>query len=267
MIGNQIFIKGCTAFVSASALAMAMLIPAAINAGHPSIASAAVNSGTEHIPSGYGIVTMEEEDQGRKETAPLQTTDLETRTSIALKINASKQNMNEKEEKEPGTAQAVLASAKPAPVAAAQAVKTAVVNENVSRPAQSSSTNEAPAVKSSQAPSSAPSTSVLTASKGVNMGPSGKETYYNLDMSGIVNAAHTNAWGVPAEYLPNISGEYWIREDGVKMLGDYAMVAVDLSVHPRGSLLQTSVGTAVAVDTGSFCHNGSGVSVDIATNW
>ena len=65
---------------------------------------------------------------------------------------------------------------------------------------------------------------VLTAFAGVNYGPSGKETYYNLDMSGVVSIMRS---------MGN-TDEYWVRDDGCKMLGDYIMVAAGLSAHPRG---------------------------------
>ena len=100
----------------------------------------------------------------------------------------------------------------------------------------------------------------LTPSAGVVIGPSGKETYYNLDMSGVVSIMR-NAGFSEAEY------PYWVRSDGCKMLGDYIMVAADLSVHPRGSTLETSLGTALVCDTGGFVSNGSGTKVDIAVNW
>ena len=84
----------------------------------------------------------------------------------------------------------------------------------------------------------------LTAGSGVNYGPSGKETYYNLDMTGVI-------------YMMRCLGntdEYWVRSDGCKMLGNYIMIAANLSVHPRGSLVQTSLGTGIVCDTGSFAE-------------
>lgn len=98
---------------------------------------------------------------------------------------------------------------------------------------------------------------VLTAFAGVNYGPSGKETYYNLDMSGVVSIMRS---------MGN-TDEYWVRDDGCKMLGDYIMVAADLSAHPRGSLVPTSLGMGIVCDTGGFVSNGSGVALDIATAW
>lgn len=97
---------------------------------------------------------------------------------------------------------------------------------------------------------------VLTASKGVNYGPSGKETYYNLNMSGVVQNAKNMG----------IEGEYWVREDGVKMYGEYVMVAANLNTHPRGSIVESSLGTAIVVDTGGFAASDPN-QLDIATAW
>lgn len=98
--------------------------------------------------------------------------------------------------------------------------------------------------------------SVLTPQAGVNYGPSGKETYYNLDMSGVVNIMRN---------MGN-QDEYWVRSDGAKMLGNYVMVAANLDVHPRGSLVETSMGTGIVADTGGFAA-GNPNQVDIATTW
>ncbi len=97
---------------------------------------------------------------------------------------------------------------------------------------------------------------VLTPSKGKIMGPSGKETYYNLNMMGCVARAHASG----------IQGDYWVREDGVKMLGDYVMVAANLSIRPLGSLVDTSLGTGIVVDTGTFAYNNL-TQIDIAVAW
>lgn len=96
----------------------------------------------------------------------------------------------------------------------------------------------------------------LTAGSGVNYGPSGKETYYNLDMTGVI-------------YMMRCLGntdEYWVRSDGCKMLGNYIMIAANLSVHPRGSLVQTSLGTGIVCDTGSFAEEYPN-QIDIAVTW
>ena len=97
---------------------------------------------------------------------------------------------------------------------------------------------------------------VLTRSRGTIMGPSGKETYYNLDMSGVVSIMRR---------MGN-NDEYWVRDDGVKMLGDYVMVAADLSIRPRGSLVETSLGTGIVCDTGGFTKKNP-YQLDIAVSW
>lgn len=97
---------------------------------------------------------------------------------------------------------------------------------------------------------------VLTPSKGVNWFEGHKETYYNLNMSKVVENAHNNG----------IDGEYWVRDDGCKMLGDYIMVAAGYSVHPYGSIVGTSLGTGIVVDTGGFASSDPYL-IDIAVDW
>ena len=99
----------------------------------------------------------------------------------------------------------------------------------------------------------------LTAQLGVNYGPTGKETYYNLPMGGVVAIMRGLGYS-EAEY------PYWVRSDGVKMFGNYVMVAAHLGVFPRGSLVNCSLGKAIVCDTGSFAY-GNPYQLDIATNW
>ncbi|MGI6512432.1 MAG: hypothetical protein ACOX1W_08495 [Catenisphaera adipataccumulans] len=100
---------------------------------------------------------------------------------------------------------------------------------------------------------------VLNAYLGTVQGPSGTETYYNLDMSGVVSIMRS--MGYSEKDYP-----YWVRSDGVKMLGDYIMAAANLSVHPRGSLVDTSLGKAIVCDTGTFAYFNP-TQLDIATTW
>ena len=100
---------------------------------------------------------------------------------------------------------------------------------------------------------------VLSKSKGVVYGPSGKETYYNLNMSGVVRAMRY--LGFTEEEYP-----YWVREDGVKMLGGYVMVAASYNVHPKGSIVPSSLGQAIVCDTGGFAQNNPN-QLDIAVTW
>ena len=108
-------------------------------------------------------------------------------------------------------------------------------------------------------PTDAPVSGGLTKSGGVYQGPSGKETYYNLDMSGVVSIMRGMGYS-EADY------PYWIREDGVKMLGPYVMVAADFNIRPRGTLIETSLGTGLVCDTGAFAYSNS-YQLDIAVSW
>ena len=100
---------------------------------------------------------------------------------------------------------------------------------------------------------------VLNPSAGAIIGPSGKETYYNLDMSGVVRIMRN--MGYSAEEYP-----YWVRSDGAKMLGSYVMVAANLNLRPRGSIVLCSLGEAIVADTGGFAE-GNPTQLDIATAW
>jgi len=97
---------------------------------------------------------------------------------------------------------------------------------------------------------------VLSAGKGVVYGPSGKETYYNLNMTGVVSIMR----GIGNE------DEYWVRDDGCKMLGDYIMVAANLKLRPRGSIVEPSLGKGIVCDTGGFARKNP-TQIDIATTW
>lgn len=97
---------------------------------------------------------------------------------------------------------------------------------------------------------------VLTKSGGVNWFDGHKETYYNLPMNKVVSNAHKRG----------IEGEYKEREDGAKMLGDYIMIAADQSIHPYGSIVPTSLGDGIVVDTGTFIQTNP-QQIDIAVTW
>lgn len=98
--------------------------------------------------------------------------------------------------------------------------------------------------------------SKLDRTRGVNAGPSGKETYYNLPMEGVISIMRSIGNQDP----------YWVREDGVKMLGDYVMVAAHLGLRPRGSLVPTSLGMGIVCDTGTFALTNP-TQLDIAVDW
>lgn len=94
---------------------------------------------------------------------------------------------------------------------------------------------------------------------GTYNGPSGKETYYNLPMDGVIELMR--AQGYSEEEYP-----YWVREDGCKMFGDYIMVAADLNIRPKGTILETSLGTAMVCDTGTFALSNP-TQIDVAVDW
>ena len=97
---------------------------------------------------------------------------------------------------------------------------------------------------------------VLNRSNGIVVGPIGKESYYNLRMNRVVQIMKDKGY----DY------EYWVRSDGVKMFGPYVMVAADLSVYPKGSLVECSLGTGIVCDTGDFVYS-TDRALDIAVSW
>lgn len=99
----------------------------------------------------------------------------------------------------------------------------------------------------------------ITQCGGVYYGPSGRETYYNLPMDGVV--AIMRDLGYSEEEYP-----YWVREDGAKMFGDYIMVAANLETRPKGTILDCSLGKAIVCDTGTFVKTYPG-QLDIAVDW
>ncbi len=99
----------------------------------------------------------------------------------------------------------------------------------------------------------------ISRSAGSIMGPSGKETYYNLNMSVCISVMRRMGFS-EAEY------PYAVRADGVKTLGGLVMVAANLGLRPRGSLIMTSVGPGIVVDTGGFAKRNR-KQLDICVNW
>lgn len=97
---------------------------------------------------------------------------------------------------------------------------------------------------------------VLDSFTGTILGPSGTETYYNLDMSGVISIMQSLGY----DY------DYEVREDGVKTYGGYVMCAADLSIRPRGTIVDTSLGKGIVCDTGGFVEWDS-TRLDIATDW
>lgn len=97
---------------------------------------------------------------------------------------------------------------------------------------------------------------ILTKSKGVNYGPLGRETYYNLPMQGVIRIMR-NAGYSESEF------PYWVREDGVRMLGDYVMLAGRIGQFDRGTIVQCSLGEGIICDYGHLEWNG----LDVAVTW
>ena len=100
---------------------------------------------------------------------------------------------------------------------------------------------------------------VLNAYIGTVEGPSGKETYYNLPMDGVIY--YMRELGYDELEYP-----YWVRADGCKMLGNYIMCAAALDIRPKGTILESSLGTCIVCDTGEFV-NWNHTQIDIAVNW
>ena len=98
-----------------------------------------------------------------------------------------------------------------------------------------------------------PSGDCLNPEDGINYYYGTLETYYNLDMSGVVDWMHDLGY----------QGDYWVRDDGVKMFGDYVMVAAEYDQYPKGSVVETSLGTGLVCDTGEGGYDW----FDIATAW
>lgn len=98
-----------------------------------------------------------------------------------------------------------------------------------------------------------------TKANGGVLGPSGQETYYNLPMNNCV--ANMRKRGYDAKRYP-----VWTRKDGAKMFGHYVMVAANWKIRPLGTVIETSIGWGIVVDTGTFVKD-SPRGVDLAVNW
>ena len=96
---------------------------------------------------------------------------------------------------------------------------------------------------------------VLTARLGTVTFQDHRETWYNLDMKNIVERSD-KAFGM--------TDLYWEREDGCKMYGPWVICAADWTLHPQYSLVETSRGTGIVLDT----HTAEDRSiVDLAVTW
>ena len=98
--------------------------------------------------------------------------------------------------------------------------------------------------------------SILTAGKGRIRFMDHEETWYNLNMSRVVQRAD-------AYY--GLKDVYKVRDDGVKTYNGFVICAGNYSEHPYGSTVETSRGIGIILD-----HTGKGTDktlIDIATNW
>ena len=149
-------------------------------------------------------------------------------------------------------------------VASVSAVATTSVQEtttttNVTTTTVSTTTQTVTTKEENTLPAFNWSGDVLTKSKGVVYGPSGKESYYNLNMTSVINAMRR--LGYSEEEYP-----YWVRDDGVKMLGDYVIVAANYEIRPRGTIIESSLGYAIVCDTGGFAKRNP-TQIDVAVTW
>ena len=95
----------------------------------------------------------------------------------------------------------------------------------------------------------------LTRSLGRVDGVSEVETWYNLPMDLVIENMRKRGYS-EADY------PYYIRNDGVKMFGDFVIVAADLNKYPRGSVVYTTLGQGMVLDTGEDLSG-----FDIAVIW
>ncbi len=99
----------------------------------------------------------------------------------------------------------------------------------------------------------------LTQSKGVNIftdskGVTHRETYYDLPMGNVMQNCEQ-------------AGFYTVRGDGAKVDRDgYVIVAANLNIYPRCSIVETSIGLGKVYDTGSFALMHP-YGFDLATDW
>ena len=98
----------------------------------------------------------------------------------------------------------------------------------------------------------------LTAKGGVNYFGEQKETWYNLPMDRIYEKADQRFGS---------HHKRWTRSDGCKMYGPFIMCAANWQEHPYGSLVESSLGTCIVLDTGAFATPENLKQIDIATNW
>lgn len=97
---------------------------------------------------------------------------------------------------------------------------------------------------------------VLTKKGGINTFEGHQESWYNLKMTKVIQRAQANG----------ITGVYWENSDGLKMYGSYIIVAANYDIYPYGSLVNTSRGIGVVLDTGEFIKKNP-TMIDLAVAW
>lgn len=99
----------------------------------------------------------------------------------------------------------------------------------------------------------------LTQSRGAqywtdSKGISHRETYYDLDMSRVMQSCGQG-------------GQYSVRPDGAKVDGQgYVIIAANYSNYPKCSIVETSLGLGKVYDTGGFAARHP-YGFDLATDW
>lgn len=98
---------------------------------------------------------------------------------------------------------------------------------------------------------------VLTAKLGTIQNGVNKETWYDLNMSKVVERA---------DAFYGLHDVYAVRDDGVKTYNGFVIVATNYETYPYGTVIPTSLGLGLVLDTGEFAKESKNI-VDIATNW
>lgn len=81
-----------------------------------------------------------------------------------------------------------------------------------------------------------------------------EETWYNLPMQKVIENAATNG----------ITGDYWERADGCKMIGHFIICAGAQDRY--GEIVETSRGLGIIIDTGDFAKTNP-TAIDMAVTW
>lgn len=92
--------------------------------------------------------------------------------------------------------------------------------------------------------------------------PSGPETWYDLPMGKVVKYME-DLWYTEKKWY-----KFRVRNDGVKMLGNYVMVAANINRRPKGTLVKTSLGMWIVCDKCERAHQrGNERLIDVAVDW